>query len=127
MKINHIALYTNQLEKMKQFYETYFDAKSNEGYYNEKKQFRSCFLTFEENVRMEIMEKPNVEVRDSSKESFGFVHIAFSVGSKDNVEQLTKRLIEDGYSFYSEPRVTGDGYYESCVGDPDGNRIEITI
>lgn len=127
MKVNHIALYTNQLEKMKHFYETYFDAKSNEGYYNEKKQFRSYFLTFEENVRLEIMEKPNVEVRDSSKESLGLVHIAFSVGSKENVEQLTKRLVDDGYSLYSEPRVTGDGYYESCVGDPDENRIEITI
>ena len=127
MKINHIALYTNQLEEMKHFYERYFDAKSNEVYYNEKKQFRSYFLTFEENVRLEIMEKPNVEVKDSSKESLGFVHIAFSVGSKENVEQLTKRLVDDGYSLYSEPRVTGDGYYESCVGDPDGNRIEITI
>ncbi len=127
MKINHIALYTNQLEKMKHFYETYFDAKSNERYYNEKKQFRSYFLIFEENIRLEIMEKPNVEVRDSSKESLGFVHIAFSVGSKENVEQLTKRLVDAGYSLYSEPRVTGDGYYESCVGDPDGNRIEITI
>ena len=127
MKINHIALYTNQLEKMKHFYETYFDAKSNERYYNEKKQFRSYFLIFEENIRLEIMEKPNVEVRDSSKESLGFVHIAFSVGSKENVEQLTKRLVDAGYSLYSEPRVTGDGYYERCVGDPDGNRIEITI
>lgn len=127
MKINHIALYTNQLEKMKQFYETYFDGKSNEGYYNEKKQFRSYFITFQGDVRLEIMEKPSVEERDTSKESLGFIHMAFSVGSKENVERLTRRLIEDGYSLYSEPRVTGDGYFESCVGDPDGNHIEITI
>jgi len=127
MKINHIALYTNQLEKMKQFYETYFDGKSNEGYYNEKKQFRSYFITFQGDVRLEIMEKPSVEERDTSKESLGFIHMAFSVGSKENVEGLTRRLIEDGYSLYSEPRVTGDGYFESCVGDPDGNHIKITI
>ena len=56
-----------------------------------------------------------------------YIHIAILTGSEKQVDQLTAQLREDGYKIMDGPRHTGDGYYESVVLDPDGNRIEITI
>jgi lactoylglutathione lyase len=125
MKINHIALYTNNLECMKTFYETYFNAAPNQGYHNKNTDLRTYFLSFEDNTRLEIMTRPNLEQSVSSPLSTGYIHLAFSVGSKDNVDRLTSTLEQDGYTVSSKPRTTGDGHYESCILDPDGNQIEI--
>lgn len=125
MKINHIALYTNDLERMKRFYETYFEAKSNQGYHNKITELQTYFLSFEDNTRLEIMSRPNLEQQTDSTLSLGYIHLAFSVGSKENVDKLTFRLEKDGFKVLSQPRTTGDSYYESCVLDPDGNQIEI--
>jgi lactoylglutathione lyase len=125
MIINHIALYTNDLERMKSFYMRYFNATSNEGYHNKNTDLRTYFLSFEDNTKLEIMTRPNLEASTSSPLTVGYIHLAFSVGSKDKVDLLTRTLEQDGYTVSSKPRTTGDGYYESCILDPDGNQIEI--
>ncbi|GHV11021.1 glyoxalase [Fibrobacterales bacterium] len=128
MKIEHIAIWVNDLEVMRQFYITYFNAVSNAKYYNPNKNYSSYFLSFEEgNTRIELMQKPNVE-DTAQKRGFskGLAHISISVGSKTAVNELTEQLRTDNYTIESEPRTTGDGYYESVVLDPEGNLIEIT-
>lgn len=125
MKINHIALYTDDLERMKQFYITYFGAKSNQGYHNKNTGLRTYFLSFDDDTGLELMTRPNLEQQGDSQVHLGYIHLAFSVGSKENVDSLTTSLEKDGFTVLSKPRTTGDGYYESCVLDPDGNQIEI--
>lgn len=127
MKIEHIAMYVNDLEKVKEFFVKYFDAKHNDIYHNKKTDFKSYFLSFEDNSRLEIMTKPNMIDTNKDLTRTGFVHIAFSVGSRDKVDSLTGRLKNDGYEVISGPRTTGDGYYESCILGIEGNQIEITV
>lgn len=127
MKIEHIAMYVNDIEAAREFFIKYLDAKSNNGYYNEKTDFKSYFLSFEDGVRLEIMNKPNIKDTEKDIVKAGYSHIAFSVGSKENVDKLTDRLKADGYDVISGPRVTGDGYYESCIIGIEGNQIEITV
>ena len=127
MKIEHIAMYVNDLEKAKDFFVTYFYAKANEGYHNKTTDFRSYFLSFEDGARLEIMNKPKLTDAKKELNRTGFIHIAFSLGSKEAVDELTARMKGDGYEVISGPRVTGDGYYESCVVGIEGNQIEITI
>lgn len=127
MRIEHIAMYVTDLEKAKDFFVTYFGAKSNEGYHNISTNFRSHFLSFENGARLEIMNKPNVEDPEKVLARTGFIHIAFSLGSKEAVDALTDRLKTDGYPVISGPRTTGDGYYESCIIGIEDNLIEITI
>jgi len=125
IKLNHIALYVNDLEGMKSFYEKYFDAKSNEMYHNPKTGLKTYFLEFGNGCRIEIMTKDNLTNTIKEINNTGYIHIAFSAGSKDKVDELTKLLENDGYKVLSYPRTTGDGYYESCVLDPENNQIEI--
>jgi len=128
MKIEHIAIWTGDIERLKRFYETYFGAKSGERYVNEIKRFQSYFLTFSSGARLEIMQRPDISNRiNKTAEYYGYAHIAISVGSEENVVELTKKLIIEGYKNPEGPRRTGDGYYESVILDPDGNRIEITV
>ncbi|MDF2484805.1 MAG: glyoxalase [Herbinix sp.] len=125
MKINHIALYTNQLEQLKNFYITYFQASSNDGYHNKITGLRTYFLSFSDGSRLELMTRPNLTELQPSPYQTGYIHLAFSAGGKEAVDSLTARLESDGYTVASRPRTTGDGYYESCILDPDGNQIEI--
>lgn len=127
MKIEHLALYVYDLEKAKYFFTRYFGGVSNDLYHNTRTGFRSYFLTFEGGARLEIMNKPEMEDHPKPLARTGFAHVAFSVGSKDRVDDLTAQLREDGYEVISGPRTTGDGYYESCVLDGEGNQIEITV
>ncbi|MCU0470347.1 MAG: VOC family protein [Arcicella sp.] len=129
MMIEHVAIWTHQLENLREFYVKYFQAQSNEKYVNPKKEFSSYFLSFETGCRLELMQMPTVpnSQNDVYQQFTGFVHLAFSVGSKEKVDLLTERLRNDGFEIVGEPRTTGDGYYESVVLDPDKNRIEITI
>ena len=126
IKIEHIAMYVNDLDAAKEFFEKYFNAKSNEKYHNIKTGFQSYFLIFNGGARLEIMSKPDVAVDDKALTKTGYAHLAFSVGSRENVDNLTAQLKSDGYSVISGPRVTGDGYYESCVMGFENNQIEIT-
>ena len=128
MKIEHIAVWAKDIEGLKVFYETYFGAQSNDKYTNPAKGFSSYFLSFEAGARIEIMQMESVP--DSSNDPYaqftGLIHIAFSLGSEDNVDALTARLKEDGFEVLDGPRRTGDGYYESVVLDPENNRLELT-
>lgn len=128
MKIEHIAIWTKDLEQLREFYENYFDATSNELYTNRKKEFKSYFLTFDSGTRLEIMQRPDIQSVSKSpgKEYFGYAHLAISVGSEEKVNKLTEILRSNGFPILDGPRRTGDGYYESVISDPDGNRIEIT-
>ena len=127
MKIEHIALYVNNLEGARDFFVRYFGAISNEGYHNTRTDFRSYFLTFEDGARLEIMTKPDLTDSGDFLNRYGYAHLAFSTGSREAVDDLTARLKADGYPVYSGPRVTGDGYYESCILGFEGNLIEITV
>ena len=126
MKIEHIALYVKDLEKAKEFFVTYLNGKSNDGYHNPKTDFRSYFITFEEGARLEIMTRPELVEQERSSYRTGYAHLAFSVGSKAAVDEVTARLDEAGYSVSSGPRTTGDGYYESTIVAFEENMIEIT-
>ena len=127
MKIEHVALYVNDLERAKDFFVKYFNAKSNDGYHNQKTDFRSYFLSFDDGARLEIMNKPEMSDLPKDLAHTGYAHIAFSVGSKERVDALTAELKADGYEVISGLRTTGDGYYESCVVAIEGNQIEITV
>ncbi|SRR3712207_795082 len=127
MFIEHIAIYVNNLEETRKFFVHYFEASSNELYYNPKTGFRSYFLSFKNGARLEIMNKPGMQDEKKFLQRTGFIHLAFSLGSKEKVDNLTKKLQENGYEILSGPRITGDGYYESCILGIEGNQIELTI
>jgi lactoylglutathione lyase len=133
MKIEHLAIWSRDLEKLKSFYEKYFQVKAGEKYINPTKNFHSYFLSFDEGCRLEIMQMPGILAKENDPDSYrgkqalGIIHFAISVGSKERVDLLTEQLRHDGFEIVGEPRTTGDGYYESVVLDPEGNRIEITI
>ncbi len=129
MKIEHVAIWAKDKEKLKRFYETYFKADSNQKYFNDGKSFSSYFLSFSSGARLEIMQMPSIPKtkNDPCKQFTGLIHLAVSVGSVEKVDSLTARLDRDGYEILDGPRHTGDGYYESTVLDPEKNRIEITV
>ena len=129
MKIEHIAIWVKDLERMKDFYCRYFTAVAGTKYTNPKKQFDSYFLSFEDGWRLELMCMPGIpdSTNDSYKQFTGLIHFAISTGDEKKVNELTKQLVIDGYELIDGPRWTGDGYYESVVLDPEKNRIEITI
>ena len=126
MKIEHVAMYVNDLERARDFFVKYFGGKSNDGYHNVKTGFRSFFINFDDGARLEVMNRPEMDDAPKSVQRTGYVHVAFSVGSKEKVDELTQQLSDDGYEVISGPRTTGDGYYESCIIDLEGNQIEIT-
>lgn len=128
MKIGHLAIWCQDLEGMKAFYENYFGARANQKYTNLKKGFESYFLSFDNGPRLELMKMASVPQSgtDPYQQATGLTHLAFSTDSEAEVDRLTKVLKNEGYQVVSEPRKTGDGYYESLVLDPENNRIEIT-
>ena len=128
MRIEHIALWTDDIERLCRFYTQYFGASAGLRYVNANKGFESCFLSFKEGARLEVMKTTMLdpERSEAGAQRFGLTHLAISVGSPEEVDGLTRRLEKEGYQVVGQPRRTGDGYYESVVLDPDGNRIEIT-
>ena len=129
MHIEHVAIWTRSLEGLKSFYEVYFQARSGDKYVNPDKGFESYFLTFDSGARLELMSMPGILIsqNDPPQQFMGLIHLAFSVGSEAEVDALTARLRSHGHHVLDGPRRTGDGYYESTVLDPEGNRIEITV
>ena len=123
MNIEHVAMYVSDLEAEKNFFVKYFGAKSNNGYHNPVKKFRSYFLSFDDGSRLEIMKCD--DITELGGIHLGFHHIAIKLGDKQAVDDLTARMANDGISVISAPRITGDGYYESVVLDPEGNSIEL--
>lgn len=127
MKIEHIAMYVNDSERAKDFFTHYFHAAAGEKYHNPKTGFQSYFLSFQGECRLEIMKKPDMENMEKPPAHTGYAHIALSVGTEETVRALTEELRKDGYCITSNPRTTGDGYYESCLVDFEENQIEITV
>jgi len=128
MRINHVALYCLDLEGMKKFFIRYFNGVSNEMYHNPKTGLKTYILSFEGNdARLELMTRPEVVNEEENIYRQGFIHLSFSVGSKEKVDNLTKVLNDDGYQVLSGPRTTGDGYYESCIVGSEKILIEITV
>ena len=193
MKIEHVAIWVRDIDKVGEFYRKYFGGVVHPIYRNPAKQFTSRFITFDDGARLEIMHRPDIcvernvgtvtslksdthrsanekmraffrfltsavfhvkqlQTEEAAEHSFtdisevqqvgsegantiakpdtqhlGFTHLSFSVGSKEEVDRLTQQMSSDGISIVGQPRTTGDGYYESVVLDPEGNRIEITI
>jgi lactoylglutathione lyase len=127
MKIEHVAMYVNDLEEARDFFVRYLGGHSNDGYHNKTTDFRSYFISFDDGARLELMTKPGMADPKKELNRTGYVHVAFSVGSKERVDQLTEQLQNDGYEVVSGPRTTGDGYYESCIVAIEGNQIEITV
>ena len=127
MKIEHVAMYVNDLEKARDFFIKYLGGVSNDGYHNTKTGFKSYFISFDDGSRLELMNKPEMTDDEKVLARTGYIHIAFSLGSKEAVDELTDRMRSDGYEVISGPRTTGDGYYESCIIGIEGNQIELTV
>lgn len=127
MRIEHVGLFVRDLEKMVEFYETFFEAKASEKYHNPVTTFSSRFLTFPDGARLEVGTRDDLNKHHEDGYPLGYMHIAMSLGSKERVNELTKRISDAGFKHLSGPRVTGDGYYESVICDPEGNQIELTI
>jgi lactoylglutathione lyase len=127
MEITHIALWTNDLERLRAFYEHWLEGTAGQKYTNDNTGFSSYFISFKSGVRLELMQKPGIDPshNDPEKQAVGLVHIAFTVGDRAAVDRLTKQIKLTGFRVVGEPRQTGDGYYESTILDPDGNRIEL--
>ena len=127
MRIEHIAFWVNDLERMKNFYKEYFNMNCGEKYENTSKEFFSYFLSFGSGARLEIMNRPDIIEQDGGKGvTNGLFHLAISVGNKEKVDELTELIRSGGFEIIGEPRTTGDGYYESIIADPEGNHVEIT-
>jgi len=127
MRIEHVALWTDDVERLAAFYSRYFDARVGDRYVNATKGFESRFLSFDSGPRLELMRTTSLSpVKHApGTQRMGLTHLAVSVGSEQAVDMLTARLRDDGHTIVGNPRWTGDGYYESVVLDPDGNLIEI--
>jgi lactoylglutathione lyase len=127
MRIEHIAIWVKDLEGMRDFYTRYFKMNCSKKYVNDRKKFSSYFLSFESGARIEIMHRTDItEQQDTSIDMQGLAHFAIAVGNKEKVDQLTDAIHSNGFLIVGEPRITGDGYYESIVQDPEGNKVEIT-
>jgi lactoylglutathione lyase len=128
MKIEHVAIWANDIDKVCEFYRKYFGGAVQPLYHNPAKQFTSRFVTFESGTRLEVMHRPDIPptFHVEHSEHLGFAHLCFSVGSKEDVDQLTQKMSNDGILVVGQPRTTGDGYYESVVLDPEGNRVEVS-
>lgn len=126
MLIEHVAMYVKDLEAAREFFVTYLGGRSNDGYHNPRTDFCSYFISFDDGARLELMTKPGMDDQEKTITRTGYAHIAFSVGSKQRVDELTEQLRSAGFEVISGPRTTGDGYYESCIAAIEGNQIEIT-
>lgn len=125
MKIDHVAIWAKDIERMCGFYQKYFGGTVHPEYHNPTKGFTSRFITFESGARIEVMHRGDIQP-STSCEHFGWAHLAISVGSKEKVDELTRQMNTDGVTIIRAPRTTGDGYYESVAQDPEGNLVELT-
>lgn len=126
MRIEHVAIYVDNLEAMKAFYVEYFNATANEKYHNPKTGLQTYFLSFESGARLELMQRPDTEDLPKDLYRTGLTHLAFALESKQAVDEMSERLVAGGCELISGPRTTGDGYYESLILDIESNQLEIT-
>jgi lactoylglutathione lyase len=122
-RIAQVALWVGDLEVMRAFYQRHFAASSGAKYENQRKRFESYFLTFPGGGQIELMRRPDIAARSDDRERMGYAHVGIEVATDTEVDALTGRLAAAGHAVVDGPRRTGDGYYESIVLDPEGNRI----
>ena len=127
MKLHHIAIWTFRLEELKEFYVRFLGGKSNEKYVNPKKGFESYFISFGEGPSLELMSRPDVQNTVVEENRVGLTHLAFTFPGQEEVLRFTEEMRSEGYTIAGEPRTSGDGYFESVILDPDGNRIELSL
>lgn len=125
MRIDHVALWSREIDALCEFYESYFGGNAGPKYENRARGFKSRFVTFADGGVLELMSRSDVKESAMPRTHLGLTHLAFDCGSREQMDALTERLRADGYPVLGEPRMTGDGYYESVVGDPDGNLVEL--
>ena len=129
MTIEHIAIWTDNIELLKNFYTKYFNGQASDKYTNDKKKFHSYFISFKSGARLEIMTMPGIPHNLNDRavaQHKGIIHLAFGVDTKEAVDEKAKQLQADGFIILGGPRKTGDGYYEFETLDPDNNRLEVT-
>ena len=128
-RIEHIAVWTNDIDRLASFYAEYFGATVGAKYANPSKGFESRFLTFQDGARLELMKTSMLRpvAHERGVQRMGITHLALSLGSESRVDELTATLGAAGFTVADGPRRTGDGYYESVILDPDGNRLELTV
>jgi len=129
MTLEHVAIWTDKLEELKDFYVKYFGGEANQKYINHSKQFHSYFLKFKSGARLELMSMPGIPENNNdrvTKQHKGIIHLAFGVDTIAEVDEKAVELKAAGFQILSGPRKTGDGYYEFETLDPDNNRLEVT-
>jgi len=126
--LEHVALWTTRLEQLKDFYVDHFEGVAGPRYENRSKGFASYFVTFAGGSRLEVMQMPSVprSLDDVHRQFTGFIHISFAPDSAAEIDRLTAVLEDAGCAVLERPHTTGDGYYESVILDPDGNRVELS-
>lgn len=130
MTLEHVAIWTDNLESLKDYYCLHFQGESNSLYHNQKTGFKSYFISFSGGARLEIMQMDAIPANlndRKSKQHLGLIHLAFGADSKEAVDAKANELKAAGFEILRGPRTTGDGYYEFETLDPDGNRIEVTF
>jgi lactoylglutathione lyase len=128
MTIDHVAIWTNQLEILKGYYVKYFNGRANKKYTNKVTGFESYFISFDSGTRLEIMQKPGIpeNLNDRvTKQHQGLIHLSFGVEYMELVNRKSEEMAKAGFRILRGPRKTGDGYYEFETLDPDNNRIEV--
>ena len=129
MTIDHVAIWTSQLERLKDYYVKYFNGRSNEKYLNKERHFESYFISFESGSRLELMQMPGIpqNLNDTVEKQYqGIIHLSFGVENMNMVNDKLTELSKDGFKIIRGPRKTGDGYWEFETLDPDNNRIEVS-
>ncbi len=129
MTIDHVAIWTIHLERLKDYYVKYFTGSANEKYTNREKHFECYFVTFDSGTRLELMQMPGISESLNDpivKQHHGIIHLAFGMENMDMVNEKFNELSHDGFKILQGPRKTGDGYYEFETLDPDNNRIEVS-
>lgn len=129
MNLEHVAIWTDNLEVMKDFYTRYFGGVSNEKYVNDSKHFESYFLHFSTGARLELMRMQGIPDNTNDTVTMqhkGIIHLAFGAASMEEVDRKADEMRKSGFPILSGPRKTGDGYYEFETLDPENNRLEVT-
>jgi len=126
MKLDHLAITVSDLERTKNFFVKYFNCKLGKDYHNPRTGLHSCFVSFEGETRLELMRWDDIDFAPKHLQEKTYFHLSVSVGNKEEVDAMTARLQTDGYAVKSNPRTTGDGYYESVIVPFDSIELEIT-
>ncbi len=127
IKLEHIAIVVSDIQRAKDFFVKYFNCTLGADYHNPRTGLHSCFVSFNGQARIELMKWDGIEFTPAQLKDKVYFHFSISLGSKEQVDDLTARLLSDGYFVKSGPRTTGDGYYESAISIFDGIELELTI